>query len=317
MKKFLLYFFLLASAFSIGIAFFYYRQITNDKILSPLPDFLNNNENKEVSTLDFWLPQIIGLFSEKDNAPVITAMSALVYDLTDDKVLFEKNPHERLPMASLTKIMTAVVAIENKRKDNVYTVTPNDLVGENVMGLSSGESLSLEELLHGLVLNSGNDAAEVLAENTLGRGEFITAMNKKAKSLGLKDTNFTNPSGLEGDGDQHTTSYDLLVLTRFALEHYPLFAKVVSTPEYFIDSTDSHKAFDLVNETNLLTSYPGVKGVKDGYTYEAGLCLVTYLDYKGHKLIGVILGSDDRRGEMKMLLDYSLNSIGIKPPEHS
>lgn len=295
----------------------FYQQSFGNKILaSPIPDFLNKNKNSQVSTIDLWFPFLSEVFSNSKNKPQVSAKAALVYDLSDNKILFDKNSKARLPMASLTKIMTAVVAIENKRSDDRYTVYKENLVGENVMGLTSGEVLSLENLLYGLILNSGNDAAEVLAANTLGRQEFVSAMNNKAKSLGLKNTNFTNPSGLEGEGNQYTTAYDLLVIARHALANYPLFVKVVATYEYHIPYTWDHKAFDLYNETNLITSYPGVKGVKDGYTPEAGLCLVTYLDYKDHKLIGIILGSENRRQEMKDLLDYSLNSLGIVPPPH-
>ena len=296
--------------------FFYRENSSNLNVDSPIPDFLNKEKNSQVSSIDIWSP-ILQKFFSSNNTPEISAKSALVYDLTDGKVLYEKNAREKLPMASLTKIMTAIVAMDHKRSDDMYNVYPESLVGENVMGLTSGEILSLNELLHGLVLNSGNDAAEVIASNTMNRTDFIKAMNDKAKSLGLKDTNFTNPSGLEGEGNQYTTSYDLLVITKYALNNYPEFAEVVSTPEYHMPATEEHKAYDLYNETNLLTSYPGVKGVKDGFTDEAGLCLVTYLDYKDHKIIGVILGSQNRIAEMKELLDYSLSTQGIKPPPHS
>ena len=125
-----------------------------------------------------------------------------------------------------------------------------------------------------------------------------------------------NPSGLQGDGEQYTTAYDLLVITRYALDHFPVVSKIAATYEYVISSTHTHKEYDLYNETNLLTSYPGVKGLKTGYTPEAGLCLVTYLEYKGHKIVGIILNSENRRQEMKDLLDYSLNYFGVKPPIH-
>lgn len=286
-------------------------------IVSPIPDFLTIFLNKQVSTLNLWLPSLEDKIIETFIKPDITATSALIYDIDTKKVLYEKNPKDKVPMASLTKIMTAIIALENKKENNRYIVSPKDLVGENTMGLEAGEILSLEELLYGLMLHSGNDAAETLANNyPLGRNAFLKAMNEKAKALGLSDTNFSNPTGLEGDGKQYTTTYDLVVITRYALINFPLFAKVVSTFEYSIPKTSTHKTYFLQNETNLLTSYPGVKGVKDGYTPEAGLCLVTYLDYKGHKLIGVILGSQNRREEMKELLDYSLKSIGIIPPPH-
>jgi D-alanyl-D-alanine carboxypeptidase (penicillin-binding protein 5/6) len=141
-------------------------------------------------------------------------------------------------------------------------------------------------------------------------------MNDKVKALGLADTHYTNPSGLEGDGDQYTTAYDLFVITKYALENYPLLGQVVQTPFYNIPQTNTHRSYDLYNETNLLTSYPGVKGVKTGYTPEAGYCLITYLEYKDHKIIAVLLGSENRRQEMKDILDYSLTTEGITPPKH-
>lgn len=297
----------------------------NLKISSPLPDFLTIIKNSQVSSVSLFLPQI-DLFKTSDNLKKlnILAKSALVYDLTTKKTLFAKNIDQKLPMASLTKIMTAIIALESKREDDKYLVSKGSLVGENSMGLSEGEVLSLEELLYGLILVSGNDASEVLAENYIsktrlpvGRQEFIKAMNDKAKSLGLTKTHFTNPSGLEGDGTQYSTAYDLLVMTTYALDNFPLFGQIVSTFTYTIPQTKTHKSYFLENETNLLTSYPGVKGVKTGYTPEAGLCLITYLDYRGHRIIGVLLGSNNRRAEMKELLDYSLKELGVNPPPHS
>ena len=293
-------------------------QDSNNTTYSPLPNFLTLFKNGQVSTLNIWLPDFNNRTIGAIKTPEVSARSSLIYDLTTNKVLFEKNAKEKLPMASLTKIMTAIVALENKKKNDKYFVTKKDLVGEDSMGLMSGEVLSLKELLYGLMLHSGNDAAEALANNFPGgRAKFITAMNKKAKSLGLSDTNFTNPTGLSGSGKQYTTAYDFLVITRYAILNFPLFNEVVSTFSYTISQTKTHKDFYLENETNLLTSYPGVKGVKTGYTPEAGLCLVTYLDYGGHKIIGILLGSDNRRDEMKELLDYSLRSLGIEPPSHA
>lgn len=300
-----------------GIFFFSYNQILKSRefIVSPLPNFLTVFANDQVSTINLWSP-FLEMFDSQNKVPIISARSALVYDLTSKKVLFSKNPARKLPMASLTKIMTAIVAIESKRPSDKYLVFSENLVGENSMGLSIGETLTLKELLYGLMLTSGNDAAETLASNfSQGREDFIIAMNNKARSLGLKNTNFTNPTGLEGNGSQYTTASDLLVITNYALQS-PLFRKVVGTLDYNIPATDNHKAFYLENETNLISSYPGVFGVKDGYTPESGLCLVTYLNYKDHEIIGIILGSDNRRQEMKDLLDYGLKIQGITPPPH-
>lgn len=295
-----------------------YIQTNTEKIsiYSPVPDFLSRTKNNQVSSLSLFMPILQEVFASS-KAPNISAEEALVYDLTSQKTLYEKDPKLRHPMASITKIMTAIVALENPLSTNRYVVPKAALVGEDSMGLSEGEVLTLEELLYGLMLPSGNDAAEVLASGYPGgRSAFVKAMNDKAQSLGLKDTNYTNPSGLQGDGDQYTTAHDLLVITNYALSHFPLFNKVIQTIHIDLPYSTNHKEFYLENETNLLTSYPGVKGVKTGYTPEAGLCLVTYLDYKGHKIIGILLGSNNRREEMKELLDYGLKEQGVSAPPH-
>lgn len=282
---------------------------------SPIPSFLTIPQNSQIKLLDFWIP-FLSSSASPDEPPTHTAKSVLIYDLTEKKSLYEHYAKKRLPMASLTKIMTAIIAIENPRPDDRYLVRGSDLVGEDSMGLLAGEKLTLEELLYGLMLPSGNDAAEVLANNYIyGREKFVEAMNNKAKALGLTDTNFTNPSGLQGDGVQYTTAYDLLVITRYALENFPLLKKIVSTYEHEISATPTHQYYHLYNETNLLTTYPGVKGVKTGYTPEAGMCLVTYLEYKDHKIIAILLNSENRREEMRNFLNYSLTSLGITPPE--
>ena len=214
--------------------------------------------------------------------------------------------------------MTAIVALENgKISDELVVSREAAEIGENAMGISEGETYTLEELLYGLILHSGNDAAETIARGSrFGRENFVYLMNKKAEDLGLSDTRFINPSGLEGENNQYSTVYDLLVITRYALEN-PTFAKIVSTVEYEIPYTQDHKYIYLFNETNLLTSYPGVRGVKTGYTDEAGLCLVTYLNHEGHKIIAILLNAENRRQEMKDLLDYSLKILGIEPPPHT
>lgn len=321
MRHFLV--FILSSILITGLVFLGYfifipRGNDRSQYLSPIPDFLTLGINKQVTILDFWTPFIEELQGNSTRVSDYTAKSVLIYDLSTNKTLFEHNSAALLPMASLTKIMTAIIALENKRFDDTYLVSNVALVGEDSMGLSVGEKLNLDDLLYGLMLPSGNDAAEVLAQNSPlgGRTAFVQAMNDKAKALGLIHTVFSNPSGLQGDGVQHTTAAELLVITRYALDTFPIFDKVVSTYEYNIPATDSHKAFQLFNETNLLTSYPGVKGVKTGYTPEAGLCLVTFLEYHDHRIIGIILNSENRREEMKSFLDYSLKQLDITPPEH-
>lgn len=290
---------------------------TFDSIVSPLPFLIQSSPRKAFANNSYWRPKSDKEVTSTIDRPFLTTQSAISYDLTTGRLLYEKNGKEKSPMASLTKIMTAIVAFENIDVNSSIRVSKNAAtVGENAMGLSEGEELSFEELLYGLMLPSGNDAAEALAQGSpMGRDNFIHEMNKKAEDLGLSNTHFTNPSGLEGDGAQYTTAYDLLVITKYAMEN-TLFLKVVGTYNHFIPATNKHKAYDLYNDTNLLTSYPGVKGVKTGFTFEAGLCLVTYLEHEGHTIIAVLLNSQNRRQEMKELLDYSLQAQGLKPPAH-
>lgn len=286
-------------------------------ITSPLPAILSKAFPQVLGESNVWRPNTDSVYDKGIEKPQFTSSAVVSYDLTTNRLLFEKNSNKRLPMASLTKIMTAIVALENMNIDDEVVVKREAAtVGENAMGLTEGEKVKVEDLLYGLILPSGNDAAEALAYGSkFDRETFIYQMNKKAEDLGLSNTRFTNPSGLEGDGNQYSTAYDLLIMTEYALRN-PTFAEVVATYEYYIPYSSKHKEFMLYNDTNLLTTYPGVKGVKTGFTNEAGMCLVTYLEYKGHRIIAVLLNSQNRRQEMKNLLDYSLKTLGVEPPPH-
>lgn len=284
----------------------------------PIPSFLSIPVNAQVTTLDLWKPVLT--LTAKRSVPILnmSAESAISYDISTNQLLYAKNQRAQRAMASLTKIMTAIISLEHPKVGDNYLVTDQALVGEDSMGLVKGEILSLKDLLYGAILHSGNDAAMTLAINYPGGVKsFVKAMNEKSLALGMVNTNFTNPTGLQGDGDQHTTALDLLVLTRYALENFPQFREVVKTFDYVIPQTSTHQEYDLENETNLISSYPGVEGVKDGYTPEAGLCLISYLHYDNHQIIAIVMGSDNRRGDMKNLLDFSLEQEGIKPPIHS
>lgn len=281
--------------------------------IAPLPSYLI--DSVLVKSLDFWKPKE-EILSSVSTKPQIQAEAALIYDITDDKILFEKNAKTRLRIASLVKIATAIVALEIKDAESKINVSEKAAsVGENSMGISAGETYTLEELLYGLILQSGNDAAQAIAEGVSGdSGRFVAEMNRKAKILGLADTFFINPSGLEEDGkEEYSSAFDLVALTKYALT-LPVFAEIAKTVEYEIPYSAEHKYLYFFNQTNLLTSYPGVLGIKTGYTPSAGLCLVTYAQNGGHKLIGVILNSPSRREEMRELLDYSFAVLGVKVP---
>src|SRR3989344_4493438 len=224
--------------------------------------------------------------------------------------------------------MTALVALENAKLSDKFTVSEKAAtIGENSMGLTQGETLTLEDLLYGAMLVSGNDAAVAVAEGVSQTEDaFVQLMNQAARDLGLSDTEFINASGLDEDGKvQYSTAYDMATIARYAWENFAPFRQVAQTEHIVIGANANHKEFDLYNDTNLLTTYPGVKGIKPGFTWEAGLCLVTYAENKqslrssalpagldGKKLLAVVLGSDNRRGEMKELLDYGFSYYGIK-----
>ena len=163
--------------------------------------------------------------------------------------------------------------------------------------------------MYGLILHSGNDAAYAIAKNVShgNVARFVDWMNIKAQELGLSDTYFADPSGL--DDNTYSTASDLIRLTRYALK-IPEFREVVSTLSKELVS-DTHKYIFLQNETNLLSSYPGVAGVKTGFTEEAGLCLITYVSNEGREVLGVVLKSVDRKGDMVLMLDHSFSTLGV------
>ncbi|OGC57262.1 hypothetical protein A3H26_03060 [candidate division WWE3 bacterium RIFCSPLOWO2_12_FULL_36_10] len=246
---------------------------------------------------------------ETSNQPEISGHSGLLVDLNTSHVLFEKNSNEKMKIASLAKIMTAVVALEHKKLDSKMYVSKKVAgIGENSMQIDEGEIYTLEELLYGLILHSGNDSAYAIAEGAAGNSDrFVEWMNFKAKEIGLANTHFTDPSGL--DDSAYSTATDLVKLTRYALKD-PEFRNIVKTVEKELTS-DTHKYIYLYNQTNLLTTYPGVAGVKTGYTEEAGLCLVTYTNNEGKEVVGVVLNSIDRKGDMILMLDHGYKTIGV------
>jgi len=304
---------------------FFFLNSRSFSLQSPIPKVFGT-ANKKVEIVNNWFPKETSFVTNLQ--PIdLSAKSAILVDFDSGEVLFRKDDKQRLPAASTIKIMTALVALENRSINDSFTVSENAAkIGENSMGLTNGEKLTLEELLYGLMLVSGNDAAVTIAEGISGNeGGFVKLMNDKVKSLGLSDSRFVNASGLDEDGkDQYTTAYDMAVIAHYTWKNFPVFRQITSTFNKYIEATDAHKAFDLYNDTNLLTTYPGVKGIKPGFTWEAGLCLVTYAENKQSlrsssstagldekKLLGVILGSDDRRGEMKELLDFGFGHYGI------
>jgi len=283
----------------------------NSKILYDATFKNERDKYSEVLNLDkFETPPVA--FSKK---PSVLARNAYFVEINSQKSIYTKGILEKVPIASLVKVMTAVVALEHLDSNaNVKISKHASSIGENTMGLTQGETYTLEELLYGLILHSGNDAAVAIAEGTAGTVEtFVNWMNYKAEDLGLTSTLFTDPNGLNlDDKSYYSSAYDLVLLTEYSLKK-PLLREIYKTVEYEILNEDGrHKYLYLYNQTNLLTTYPGVMGIKTGYTEEAGLCLITYAENEGKKILGVILGSTDRKGDAILLLDYSFELYGIE-----
>lgn len=262
--------------------------------------------------VNLWFPKNMS-FASNPNTPDITAKAAYFIDTDSGEVLYQKEPHLRLPVASLTKIMTAIVALENHDWEDEILVSSRAAGMEpDHMQLIAGEKLTVEELLYGVFLVSANDGAESLAGSLTGSSQdFVTQMNSKAIQLGMKDTVFINPTGLqEDDKSQYSTAYDVALMSRYLIKRFPKVTDISSTYHIVLPLTSTHQDYDLYSGINLLTTYSGVVGLKTGYTPEAGLTLVTLARKNGHEILGVILNSENRREEARELLDYSFKQIG-------
>lgn len=292
----------LALIFLLMIAY-----ISSNKKPLQLTSPLLKQEN--VLGVNQWFPGTLG---SQLNAPEISAKAALFVDTKSGEVLYAKDIHKRLPIASLVKVMTVLIALEHKSVNDTFVVTQHaaDMEPDKML-LIAGEKLTLQELLDGIFLVSANDAAEVLAEGATGnRDDFIKLMNGKADQLGMKDTHYVNPTGLdENDNNSYSTVYDLAILARYLIKHYPQVIDISSSPHIYLPQTPNHQDYDMYSGINLLTTYPGVVGFKTGYTPEAGLTLITLVRKNGHEIIGVLLGSGDRRDEARELLDYSFKKL--------
>ncbi len=234
--------------------------------------------------------------------PELTAQGIVVTDISSEVPLYEKNSHLRLAPASTTKIMSAAVALEKFKMDDILTVK-TALTEGKVMGFVPGEKFTFENLLYGMLVDSANDAAYTIAENYPGGlSQFIERMNIKAKELKLLETNFTNPIGFE-DNNHYTTPADLARLSVYSLND-PTITKIVGIPSITVSDITFTRFYSLTNVNQLLGKIPGVTGFKTGWTENAGECLVTTVQKGDRRILIVILGSKDRFGETKTLIDW-------------
>ncbi len=236
--------------------------------------------------------------------PTVSAESAILIEAESGRVIYEKQSDKPLPMASTTKVMTALVALSLASPETVITVSPLavGIEGSSIY-LTAGEKLTLEELLYALLLESANDAAAAIATGLCGSiEEFANEMNRKAEALGLKSTHFTNPHGLD-DEEHYTTAEELAIIAKKALEN-DLIATIVATGKASIPSPEGARGRLLINHNKLLRLYQGCIGVKTGYTKRSGRCLVSAAERDGVRLIAVTINAPDDWSDHKSLYDY-------------
>ncbi|OGK51854.1 hypothetical protein A2966_00550 [Candidatus Roizmanbacteria bacterium RIFCSPLOWO2_01_FULL_41_22] len=237
--------------------------------------------------------------------PELTAEGVYIVDLPSFTPVFQRNSQFKLFPASTTKIITALVAIDIYKPDNVIPVKRIIEEGQN-MGLVVGEKITVENLLYGLLVHSGNDAAFVLADH-YGIDRFVQKMNEKAREIGMTNSYFTNPAGLD-NMEQQTTAYDLALAGRTFLQNSYL-KKIVGTKEIIISDVDYRTFHKLSNVNKLLGEIQGLGGLKTGYTEEAGENLVSFYKTNGHEYIIVILKSLDRFQDTKNAIQWIKDQV--------
>ena len=248
--------------------------------------------------------------------PEVSAQSAVVLTADTGTVLFEKDGHTPRPVASTTKIMTALLALEaaQEQGDPLVDITQEMVAVEgSSMGLQAGDSISLTGLAAGMLLASGNDAANAAALYLDGSLEsFAARMNQRAAALGMEDTHFVTPSGLDGEDAQGlghlSTAYDMALLARAALEDQA-FRQLCSSPSLAVEFAEPVKRVTYTNHNKLLTQYQGCVGVKTGFTKEAGRCLVSAAERDGALLIAVTLNAPNDWQDHTALLDYGFSQM--------
>lgn len=245
------------------------------------------------------------------SAPPFSAISVLIQDLESGKLLFTKDPNKKVPIASTTKIMTALVAVSSFKPNEVFTVPDLSSISGSAMGLRSGEQLTFRSLLYGLLLNSGNDAAYTMAANFPGGAlSFVEKMNQTAKELGLVDTHFNNSAGYDNPS-HYSSAFDLAKIAALAVTDYQI-ARIVATRETSVASVDKTVIHQLKN-LNKLLDVPGVKGIKTGTTPAAKENLIGLVERDNHQILTVVLGSDDRFNETQKLIDWTFTNFIWSP----
>jgi D-alanyl-D-alanine carboxypeptidase len=259
---------------------------------------------------------IIGLISSLGwgwgtSEPQVSAHAAAMIDVQSGRILYAKHADERLPIASLTKIMTAIVAIENSRLTDMVTVPPEAVgVEGSSIYLKAAERIPLKDLLYGLMLRSGNDAAVAIARHVGGSVEgFVYMMNEKAAYLGLENTHFANPHGLDAP-EHYSSAADLARLTAYALKN-PTFREIVKTQVKTVPWPGEEWHRKWYNKNKMLRFYKGADGVKTGYTKKARRTLVSSATRNGRQLVTVTLNAPDDWNDSMQLLEYGFQHFHL------
>ena len=251
--------------------------------------------------------------STPKDAPIVKARAAILVDPDSGRILFAQNDRAQLPPASTVKLLTALIVLRNFSPDRLIAATPDALVqnwDESKMGLHPGDVLNVRELLTGLLTVSANDAANVLATDTVGMTRFVAAMNAEVAALGLHDTHVTSPVGLDDPGT-YSSAYDLATLAAIDMNNFELFRSIVAIQSVALPASALHPAFYLNNINLLLRMYPPAMGVKTGYTGNAGACEIGMAQRNGHRLIDVILDGDLVYSTSRRLLDWGFTQEGL------
>ncbi|MBI4231893.1 D-alanyl-D-alanine carboxypeptidase [Candidatus Peregrinibacteria bacterium] len=238
-------------------------------------------------------------------APVIEAKGVVALDIETGEVLYEKNAHTRLPIASITKLMTALIILEENNLDEIVTVSANAANTEgSTMHLRQDEQITVRNILYGIMTNSANDGAVALAEHNAGSVDaFIDKMNKKAVELGLVNTHFSNPIGLDGPKN-YSSAYDIAKLGRYVYQ-IDLIKEAAIVKNMEVSSVSGKYVHKLESTNELLDSYLHVKGLKTGKTDGAGQCFISIAENElGNEVVTVVLNSPSRFQETKVLLDW-------------
>ncbi len=303
------------SVFLLVFFFLFQQKVWGSVVMTPVSQEISTQETFSLSDSAFIDIAPVPLAKETSPQPSIskdqmaaqlTAQAVYVMDVNSGSILLEKNKDQLRAPASTTKMLTAVTARQIYNLDTVFEVKEEAFTLGNAMGLQIGEEIRVADLLQGLLIQSGNDAAFVLANNhPLGYQGFIAQMANVAQRLHLDKTSFSNPSGLDED-DHKTTAHDLAILAKEVMKD-PLLRKIVSTKQAIVSDVFGEKKHYLSNTHQLLAEVLGVVGIKTGTTWEAGETLVTQVNRDGNSIIIVLMASQDRYGETRMIIDWVFN----------